>query len=101
MKAEKYFLSWRTTFCGFKKLAISEYKTVCQHWTSFFAKRLLCPYDIIGKEVKRIAGNYPAGKHQIEWAGDDSNGVALSAGLYHIRVAAAENVQGVKVVLAR
>lgn len=58
-------------------------------------------YDLIGKEVRHIHGDYKAGEHSIEWAGDDDSGVKMSNGLYHIRMGAGGDARSTKVVLAR
>ena len=40
-------------------------------------------YNIKGELVKTLAsGNYPAGKHEVTWNGNDKNGKAVSSGVY-------------------
>lgn len=58
-------------------------------------------YDALGKEVKRIEANYTAGKHQLEWEGDNMNGNPLSKGLYHIRMETGKHTIAVKAVLMK
>ncbi|HXH19770.1 MAG TPA: cohesin domain-containing protein, partial [Chitinophagales bacterium] len=58
-------------------------------------------YDMLGKEVKRIQADFKAGKHQIEWAGDDDAGKSLSKGLYHVRLEAGNQAMGLKVELVK
>ncbi len=58
-------------------------------------------YDIFGKQVKLLKGDFKSGKHQLEWAGDDDAGNLLSSGLYHVRMTAGDETEAVKVELMR
>jgi len=46
-------------------------------------------YDIMGREIKKIAADYKAGVHTMEWNGNDANGNRQS-GLYYVRMKAGE-----------
>lgn len=58
-------------------------------------------YDIFGRGTRHFSGEFKAGEHKIEWAGDDDSGKSLSSGLYHIRMRVADDNAGLKVLLAR
>jgi len=45
-------------------------------------------YDIFGKEVKRVTGNYRAGEHRLDWDGTDGTGNPLFSGMYQIKMTA-------------
>ena len=58
-------------------------------------------YDILGKEVKRIEKEFQAGRHKIEWTGDDKTGQLLSNGLYHIRMIMDNYSTSLKAILVK
>lgn len=58
-------------------------------------------YDLLGKEVKHIRGNFEAGEHAIGWTGDDNAGKSLSHGLYHVRMVTGDDAIGLKVLLVK
>ena len=49
----------------------------------------LAVFDVAGRVVRELGkGNYAAGTHVVEWAGDDEAGRRLSSGLYYVRMEA-------------
>lgn len=61
----------------------------------------LSVYDIFGREVKLVQALYQAGEHRLVWSGDDKQGNALSAGLYHLRLTAGNHSAGAKAVMIK
>jgi len=58
-------------------------------------------YDLLGKEVWHVLGNFDAGDYSLEWTGDDDNGKPLSPGLYHVRMLAGEQSLSSKSLLVK
>lgn len=59
-------------------------------------------YNVKGALVRTVvAGNLNAGTYRREWNGKDDNGVALSSGLYFLRMTAGEYQHTAKLVLMK
>jgi flagellar hook assembly protein FlgD len=58
-------------------------------------------YDIFGREVKQRMSYYKAGEHKMEWSGEDSRGIPLARGLYHIRLRAGGDEKSMKAIFIR
>jgi hypothetical protein len=59
-------------------------------------------FDIAGRCVAELhAGEFAIGKHRLSWDGWDGRGLSLSAGIYFIRVSAAQETKVRKLVLIR
>ena len=59
-------------------------------------------YNTLGQKVKTLVnGRQPAGTYLVQWDGRDSNGKALSSGVYLYRAKAGTSIQTRKMVLLR
>jgi hypothetical protein len=59
-------------------------------------------YDASGRVVKTLVDdNKTAGKHTATWNGRDRNGVAVSSGVYFVRLESGGNVQARKIILLK
>ncbi|MEI8133712.1 MAG: FlgD immunoglobulin-like domain containing protein [bacterium] len=60
-------------------------------------------FDILGKEVRSLASGetFAAGQNSINWDGRDNAGLAVSAGAYYYQVTAGNQIQTVKLEVAR
>lgn len=60
-------------------------------------------YDIIGREIVRLQDRQPhqPGKYRVEWNGLDANGVALSSGVYFVRMISSDYQKVQKLVLMK
>ncbi|MCB1161463.1 T9SS type A sorting domain-containing protein, partial [bacterium] len=56
-------------------------------------------FDVSGRLVRRMSPL--AGGTRVQWDGRDDHGRLASSGVYFVRVAAAEQVQPIKIVLLR
>ncbi len=57
-------------------------------------------YNVLGQEVRVLAAAaFPAGEHQVRWAGDDGQGRALAPGMYFCRLKAAGALASQKLLL--
>ncbi|MBI3006324.1 MAG: T9SS type A sorting domain-containing protein [Ignavibacteriales bacterium] len=56
-------------------------------------------YSLLGEEVASLAeGVQQAGTHSLRWDGRDKNGVALSSGVYFVRLSARDYVDVIKIL---
>jgi hypothetical protein len=59
-------------------------------------------YNILGQKIATLAsGRLPGGDHEIQWNGRDDHGVALSSGLYMLRLASGGHVAHKKMVILK
>lgn len=59
-------------------------------------------FDISGRRQRKlIDGVFPAGRHQVRWQGTDDRGTPLPAGIYLVRLSAANRIVSRKVTLVR
>lgn len=59
-------------------------------------------YDLTGQRVMCLAeGPYTAGRHEVPWDGRDRHGREVASGTYLVRLQAAGNVEGQKLLLVR
>jgi flagellar hook assembly protein FlgD len=59
-------------------------------------------YNVKGAKVRSvISGNLNAGTYRRTWNGTDDNGLALSSGLYFLRMTAGEYQHTAKLVLMK
>lgn len=59
----------------------------------------LAAYDATGREVRVLArGRLAAGRHEVQWRGDDARGRALPPGLYFVQLRAGSEQRVVRVV---
>ena len=56
-------------------------------------------YDLVGKEVWRMNGEFKTGENNVEWQGKDSFGNQLSSGLYHIRLVAGKQSNSERILI--
>jgi hypothetical protein len=62
----------------------------------------LTVHDVAGRRVRRIAaGEFPAGRHELEWDARNESGRPVPAGVYFFRLKAAGIVHSRPVVLTR
>ncbi len=62
----------------------------------------LAAYDATGREVRVLArGRLAAGRHEVQWRGDDALGRALPPGLYFVQLRAGSEQRVVRVVRTR
>jgi hypothetical protein len=62
----------------------------------------LTVHDITGRQVRElVSGPRPAGRHAVDWRGEDDAGRELANGVYFCRFAAGEARTTSKLVLAR
>ncbi|MDP4220676.1 MAG: FlgD immunoglobulin-like domain containing protein [Bacteroidota bacterium] len=60
-------------------------------------------FDMLGKEVRSLVSGetFAAGENQINWDGRDNTGSLVASGAYYYQVTAGENMQTVKMQVAR
>ncbi len=58
-------------------------------------------YDVLGRVIKLVDGDYAAGVHRIQWSGADDQGNALRKGLYHVKMIAGNLMLSSKAVIVR
>ncbi|HLF15661.1 MAG TPA: FlgD immunoglobulin-like domain containing protein [Bacteroidota bacterium] len=59
-------------------------------------------YDILGRKIASLLnGNQPAGQYTLEWNGRDDNGMAVTTGMYFLRVSSDEFNAARKVMLMK
>jgi uncharacterized repeat protein (TIGR01451 family) len=59
-------------------------------------------HDVQGRMVRRLtASEWPAGRHSVEWDGQDANGRDVPPGAYFVRIEALGRTGTAKVILAR
>ena len=60
-------------------------------------------FDILGKEVRSLVSGqtFAAGNNGINWDGRDNTGSTVASGAYYYQITAGENVQTVKMQVAR
>ncbi len=62
----------------------------------------LCVYDIVGREVTRLAeGTIAAGPHVVQWNATDAWGRRLAPGLYHVQLRTKDFRQSRSLVIVR
>lgn len=62
----------------------------------------LSVHDVTGRQVREIASEWlPPGIHRALWDGRDDSGQAVSAGVYHIRVAAGREARALRAIVVR
>jgi len=59
-------------------------------------------HDIRGRQVKLLSSQqYPAGRHEVAWNGDDSQGRRVESGTYFVTVRSQNMVRSQKVLLLK
>lgn len=59
-------------------------------------------FDILGRNVATLAdGEFPAGRHIINWDGRDSQGQSVASGRYYVRAKAADELRTAPVLLLK
>lgn len=59
-------------------------------------------YDVLGRQVRMLAdGEYPAGRHELEWDGRDSDGAAVASGVYFYKLETAGQSATRKMLLVK